>query len=242
MIAYGKTDVGKVRVSNQDAFLTHELAEDCILAVVCDGMGGANAGNIASKIATEAILNFITNSYRCGMDKSELLKLLKNAVASANIQVFDSANTKAELKGMGTTVVAAIVCKEFIVIANAGDSRGYLISDKIIRLTRDHSVVQSLVETGKLTEKEASVHPEKNVITRALGIEENIIVDLSEFEGLKQGETLLLCSDGLTNFVSDEDIKKIIDSSSPKKMCETLVARANHNGGGDNITAVTVTV
>ena len=242
MRAYGKTDVGKVRVSNQDTFMIYELPDSILLAVVCDGMGGANAGNVASKLAAETIPNFIERSYRSGLNRFELLNLLKNAIVSANIEIFGAACNNAELKGMGTTVVATLVSKDFTLVANVGDSRAYIIGDDITQLTRDHSVVQTLIESGKLTAEEASTHPKKNVITRALGIDENILVDAEEFTPLKDGETLLLCSDGLTNFVKAEDIKDIVGSSSKEKAAEILVARANHNGGGDNVTAVTVTV
>lgn len=240
MIAYGKTDVGKVRVSNQDSFCIKTMTDGNILAVVCDGMGGANAGNVASGLAVDSISGFVERSYRTNMSGIELSNILKNAIISANIEVYDASKKKTELKGMGTTVVAAIVTDDSLIISHVGDSRAYIVSDETRQLTRDHSIVQTLLESGKLTPEEARVHPKKNVITRALGTEEDVLVDSDEFPRLNDNEFLLLCSDGLTNFVDISEIKEIFDSNSIDRVTEVLVARANHNGGGDNITAVTV--
>lgn len=240
MIVKGLTDVGIKRHSNQDTFAVITLPDSSVLAVVCDGMGGANSGNIASQKATEVITSFFERSYRKGLDAAGITALLQSAILSANIEIFDLASKKKELSGMGTTVVAAYVSNEFTVISHIGDSRAYLIDTEVTQLTRDHSVVQFLVENGKLTYEEARVHPRRNVITRALGIEAEVLVDSGEFK-IKEGQSLLLCSDGLSNFITKEEIKDIFDNFDIQDVVKALVDKANNNGGGDNITVVTVT-
>ncbi len=242
MQIYSRIDIGKTRRSNQDACFSGEISKGVALAVVCDGMGGANAGNIASDMAVKAITEYVKRSYLDSMDSSDVSQMLKRAVTSANIEVYDAAQSNPELSGMGTTVVAALVQAEFTVICHVGDSRAYLISNNTLtQITRDHSMVQSLVESGKLTPEEAMVHPRKNVITRALGVEENVIPDLYETI-LKTGETLMLCSDGLSNFVPDKQIISVFKSNDINDVVDILTDSANENGGGDNITVVTVTV
>lgn len=235
----GKTDIGIKRHSNQDTFALKTLDDGSVLAVVCDGMGGANAGNVASKTATEVIVSFFERSYRRGLNSEGIMALLQSAILSANIEIYGKSQKDEELKGMGTTVVAAFVSSGLCVVSHVGDSRAYLVSDEVVQLTRDHSVVQSLVESGKLTPEEARVHPRRNVITRALGIEPEVLVDSDEHI-VKEGEVLLLCSDGLSNFVSTKEIKEIFGAVSFEEVTEALVEKANKNGGGDNITVVTV--
>lgn len=203
-------------------------------------MGGANAGNVASELAVRHISEYVIRSYRDGMNMTDSEKTLKNAIVSANISLYDKAVNNAELAGMGTTAVAAFVKDGTAVIAHVGDSRIYLVNGEIKQLTRDHSVVQSLIESGKITPEDAKVHPRKNVITRALGAEENVAVD-SDCLNLSNGDTLLLCSDGLTNFLDDKDILKVFQNNDISAVAEKLVETANENGGGDNITVVTVT-
>lgn len=241
MIVKAKTDIGIKRHTNQDDFAILKLPDNALLAVVCDGMGGANAGNVASKKATEVIVSFFERSFRRGLDASGITALLQTAILSANIELYDMAQKSNELRGMGTTVVAAFVSGEISVVSHVGDSRAYLVDDKVVQLTRDHSVVQSLVESGKLTPEEARVHPRRNVITRALGIEPEVLVDSDEF-AFPNGSNLLLCSDGLSNFVSSEEIKKIFNNENVEDVADELVKKANQNGGGDNITVVTVTL
>lgn len=238
MIVKAKTDIGIERHSNQDAFSVSEFENSAVLAVVCDGMGGANAGNVASGKATEIIMSFFKRSYRKGLDAGGITALLQSAILSANIELYDMASKNPEFTGMGTTVVAAFVSDDFTVISHVGDSRAYLIGDEVTQLTRDHSVVQSLIESGKLTPEEARVHPRRNVITRALGIEPDILVDSDEYT-VNNGETIMLCTDGLSNFVTTEEIKEIFMNDA-ENSAELLVSRANKNGGGDNITVVAV--
>lgn len=242
MQIYSRIDIGKTRKSNQDAYFAEKLSDGAALVVVCDGMGGANAGNVASDMAVNVISEYVKRSYRESMDASDASQILKRAVTSANIDIYDAALRDENLSGMGTTVVAAIVKEAFTAICHVGDSRAYLISNNTLtQLTRDHSMVQSLVESGKLTPEEAMVHPRKNVITRALGAEENVIPDLYETV-IKTGETLMICTDGLSNFVPADQIISIFKSNAINEIADILTDTANANGGGDNITVVTVTV
>lgn len=241
MKIYSKIDKGVVRNSNQDAYFAGEISQDTTFAVVCDGMGGAKAGNVASTTAVKSISEYIIKSYRENMSADDIVKMLKNAIVSANIEIYDLAISNEELSGMGTTVVAAVVRNGNAVIANVGDSRIYLIDDNITQLTTDHSIVQTLIESGKITVEDAKVHPRKNVITRALGAESDVAVDIAEYN-LSENNTLLLCTDGLTNFVSEEDILNTFKQNDISCVSEKLVDLANIGGGGDNITAVTLTM
>lgn len=239
MQIYAEMDTGMVRSTNQDAYFAEMLCDNTAFAVVCDGMGGANAGNIASEKAVTVISEYVKKSFRPDMSPGDIAKMLQRAVSSANIEIYDLAVKNAELAGMGTTVVTAVTNGEFAVIVHVGDSRAYLMGENFEQLTRDHSVVQSLLESGKLTPEEAKVHPRKNVITRALGVEETVISDCSE-RTLKKGEYLLLCTDGLTNFVESREILEIFKNTKIADVAGRLISLANQNGGGDNITAVII--
>ena len=241
MKIYSKIDKGIVRNSNQDAYFAGEISQEITFAVVCDGMGGAKAGNVASTAAVKSISEYIANSYRSNMSLDDITKMLRNAIISANIEIYDMATQNEQLQGMGTTVVAAVVRNGNVVVANVGDSRVYLLDDNITQLTTDHSIVQTLIESGKITAEDAKVHPRKNVITRALGAESDVAVDIAEYN-LSENNTLLLCTDGLTNFVSEEDILKTFKENDISVVSEKLVELANEGGGGDNITAVTLTM
>lgn len=240
MRIYSKIDIGKERSKNQDAFFAGEISEDIAFAVVCDGMGGANAGEIASQTAVKTISEYIINSYRRKITIRDFLKILKNALISANITIYDMALKDESLRGMGTTAVVAVIKGNEVALAHVGDSRIYLVNDEITQLTRDHSVVQTLIESGEITAEDAAIHPRKNVITRALGVEADVAVDTAEMV-LQDNETLLLCTDGLTNFVTAEDILKTFKENDIASVPEKLIELANEGGGGDNITAVTLT-
>lgn len=236
---YGETDVGMVRSSNQDAFKNTVFENDTVLSVVCDGMGGANAGNIASKMACDIITNIIVNSYSPNLNSLSVENLLKTAISSANIEIFSSANEIDEYKGMGTTVVVALVQNGTAYIAHVGDSRAYLVkSDGITQITRDHSVIQDLIESGHITVEEARNHPKKNVITRAVGTLEDIIVD---FDELKIGNgVILLCTDGLSNMLTDEEILQIFSQNELEDTANSLIKSANEKNSTDNITVALI--
>lgn len=241
MKIFSKTDKGKVRADNQDAFFAGRISDSAVFAVVCDGMGGANAGSVASENAVRHISEYIIKSYRNEMSADELETLVRNAVISANIELYDMSVNDPLLSGMGTTAVIALVKDGKTVIANVGDSRIYLVNEEIRQLTRDHSVVQSLIESGKITPEDAKVHPRKNVITRAIAAEENVTPDSAVIK-LNYGDSLLLCTDGLSNYLDDGDILNIFKNTDISAVPEALIERANSNGGGDNITVVTLTV
>lgn len=240
MIIHSKIDKGIIRNSNQDAFIAGQLAENITFAIVCDGMGGANAGNIASEIAVKTVSEYLYNSFRDNMTLNDFERTLKNAISSANLLIFNKAVKDDALKGMGTTIVAAIVKDNDAIIAHVGDSRIYLLNDEIKQLTKDHSIVQTLIENGEISPDDAKHHPRKNVITRALGVEAEVVADFDELT-LNTNDTLLLCTDGLTNYVPEANIYEIFKQNDLSLVSETLVSKANENGGGDNITVVTLT-
>ena len=237
---YSKTDIGRVRQDNQDAYFAETMSDNTAFAVVCDGMGGAAAGGYASKKAVELIKKYIQKSFRNDYGEKEITRLLQNAVLSANIELYRMSVNEEELHGMGTTVVACILKDDRAVICHVGDSRAYVIGQDVNLITRDHSVVQSLVESGKITEEEARKHPKKNIITRALGVEENVLSDIDCVD-INKGDFILLCSDGLTNYLGKETIKEIFNKAdNDTDYAETLVEEANRTGGGDNITTVVI--
>ncbi|NLL63175.1 MAG: Stp1/IreP family PP2C-type Ser/Thr phosphatase [Ruminococcaceae bacterium] len=235
-----KTDVGRKRSSNQDSYAAGEFQNGVAWAVVCDGMGGNAGGNIASSTAVKSIAERITSGYRDKMTSSSIKNLLVAAITNANYEIFDLAKTNEEMVGMGTTVVVAIVTNNAAYIAHAGDSRAYLVSkSKIKQITKDHSLVQDMVEKGEISPDEAKTHPRKNLITRALGVDEEVKVDFT-VEDMNEEDVLLICTDGLTNFVDTTDIYRTICDAKDSDFAETLVNMANENGGGDNITVVAV--
>lgn len=239
MQIFAKTDKGKVRSINQDAFYINTLSDGSALAVVCDGMGGANAGDIASKTAVEIISQYLLNGYNQSMSSDDITRLINNAITSANLEVYALSQKDEQLRGMGTTAVVAVVRNNTAIICNVGDSRAYLIDNELKQITRDHSVVQSLVESGKLSPEEARVHPEKNVITRALGVEENVLTDGYCVE-LAENNKLLLCTDGLSNYADADSILRIVNDNALDKVTDLLIKEANLGGGRDNITAAVI--
>lgn len=235
-----KTDIGLQRESNQDSYAAGELPGSVAWAVVCDGMGGAAGGNYASSTAVKVISERITSSYRVGMSASSIRNMLTSAIAAANISVYDMSKADPELTGMGTTVVVAIVVDNNVFIAHAGDSRAYILSNgSLNQLTKDHSIVQEMIDHGTLTPDEAKVHPRKNIITRALGVDYELRIDF-DIADIGENDVLILCTDGLTNFVEPQEIYELTDDGKFYEYAERLVDRANSNGGGDNITVVTV--
>lgn len=237
-----KTDTGLVRSMNQDAYAAGELPVGAAWAVVCDGMGGASGGDVASSVAVKTISEQITSGYRDGMGSKSVKNMLDCAIAAANSTIYHMACSNETLRGMGTTVVAVIVTGGLAYISHAGDSRAYILSaaGEIRQLTRDHSMVQELVETGRLTAEEARTHPRKNVITRALGVSNSINAEFSEAE-LSEGDVLMICTDGLSNYISEEDIVHVIHEHNYYELADELIKKANSNGGGDNITVVAIT-
>lgn len=238
--AIGHTDKGRVRPKNEDAYDIGKFEDGTVWAVVCDGMGGANGGNVASMMAVDTIAKAFSKSYREDADENSIRSMLLTALNAANTYIYEAAKEDEELSGMGTTVVAVVVKEDTAYIAHVGDSRAYLIrNDSIEQETKDHSMVQLLVERGELTEEEAMTHPKKNYITRAVGVEEELDVDYNEIP-LLDTDTILLCTDGLTNCVSKEEILSIIQEQGALASPDVLVERAIEHGGSDNITVVVI--
>ncbi len=240
MKIYSKTDIGKKRDTNQDAFFTGEFDNGTVFAVVCDGMGGARCGNVASEKAATIISQYIVKSYSPKMNSTSIEKLLRAAVDSANTEVYEMARASEEYVGMGTTVVAALVIDNLAHIVHVGDSRAYLITNSDIeQLTIDHSVVQAMVNKGEISAQEAKTHPRKNIITRAIGTEQTVTCDYNIV--LKpESASLLICTDGLTNHLDEQALFKAVKTTPQEECAEALIDMANQEGGTDNITAVLI--
>ncbi|MBR1812016.1 MAG: Stp1/IreP family PP2C-type Ser/Thr phosphatase [Clostridia bacterium] len=240
MLISAKTDVGKVRVENQDAYRTGELPNGIAFAVVCDGMGGAAGGSVASTVASDTFAQGFVAAAEKGLPRKSLKSMLTVLCDKANSAVYTKAQADSALSGMGTTIVAAVTDGARLCTVHAGDSRAYLFADDTLtQLTKDHSVVQTLLDDGYITEEQAAHHIYKNLITRALGTEPEVPVDYNEY-ALNSGETVLLCTDGLTNYLTVGEIAGIIKSNSTEAAAALLVDAANDNGGGDNVTVVLI--
>ncbi len=239
MKSFSKTDIGNKRSMNQDCLYCSENPVGSFqnLFIVADGMGGHRAGDHASRLCIDSMVSSIERS-----ENKTPVTLFEEAVAYANQTVYQEAQEKQEYEGMGTTMVAGTLQGNTLYVANIGDSRLYLLREELTQITRDHSLVEEMVEIGNITEREARVHPQKNIITRALGIDENVQADFFEIQ-VQDSDIILLCSDGLTNMVEDEEIEYIIrHSNTLEEAGNALIKKANENGGNDNITAVLVEV
>ncbi len=238
MLNYGKTDIGKERKKNQDYYY---ISDDGCINILADGMGGYAGGEIASKLATLSAKDYITEHFDKNLEykKEEILDIIKNAMEYANQQVHKKAQEKPELEQMGTTLEICLIYKDKMFIGHVGDSRVYRLRQGIIRkLTKDDSYVQKLVEDGTITKEEAKNHPKKNMLVKALGCETDLEVNVFYKKFLKD-DVVLICSDGLTNMVSEEQIHNII-SSNINEAADKLVNEANLNGGLDNITLIII--
>jgi len=240
MRIFSKTDTGVLRSLNDDSFLHGYLEGGSVWAVVCDGIGGFNGGAVASNCATQVVGQKLSSGFRKGMSGNSIRNLLNTAIISANISILDKAKEDRALDGMGTTIVAAVICDGLIHIAYAGDSRAYLINSGTIRqITKDHSMVQEMVDMGQITAEEAEHHPRKNIITRALGVYDTIEVDFNEVR-LGEGDMILLCSDGLSNCVSAQMLAEAAQTTDPEQLPLAYIDMANAGGGSDNITALII--
>ena len=241
MNLFGLTDVGLVRKSNQDSYAIRVLDEDLAIAVVCDGMGGAQAGNVASAVAVEAFAASLEESCKQGLppDAERKRELLRGACHAANARVYELSQGNPEYYGMGTTLVATMILSHEIYVVNVGDSRCYIwADDTLTQITTDHSLVQALVDCGDITPEEARTHPKKNLITRALGIDESIRCDVFSVER-REGQKLLLCSDGLSNIVTDDVMQtELALLVSPEDTAKMLLSLAVEQGAPDNVTVI----
>lgn len=235
-----RTDAGLVRDNNQDSYAACELDGGAVLAIVCDGMGGAAEGAFASSEAVKSIKEQITERYYSGMSDLSVKSLLISALENANKRIYNLSLSDEKYEGMGTTVVAAVITESFVYVAHAGDSRAYKISfGESVQLTRDHSVVQQMVENGEITAEEAADHPSKHIITRALGVDGEVRIDFCQ-EPFGDEDYLILCSDGLTNYIETDNIIELTGDGCFHEFANRLVNLAIQNGGGDNITVVAV--
>ena len=237
------TDPGLVRRENQDAFGFAQLSGGYTVAVVCDGMGGARAGNVASRLACEVFCGEVCRSLRDGMTEAEEQDVLCTAAKLANISVYEHAQLSEEFRGMGTTLVAALIQGDCATVINVGDSRAYRFDGEAMhQISEDHSYVEEMRRRGKITEADARTHPQKNLITRAVGVEPYVEGDLFEVR-LTEKDMLLLCSDGLTGMAEDSRIAEVLANAPTLELAgDALLQLALDGGGRDNITVALFTL
>ena len=243
MQSWGLTDPGCVRPQNQDAYKIIKLDRNALLCVVCDGMGGAKSGNIASTLALDVFTQEVKSNYHPGLDMGGVDQMLERAVKLSNFTVFDQSNQFQEFEGMGTTLVALLLRGRQAFVVNVGDSRAYRVSPaNIRRITTDHSLVELMLQRGELTPEQARHFPGKNYITRAIGTETMVQCDIFHLD-LNRGDCVLLCSDGLSNLVDEQEMLfEIVHGVSRKHCCQRLLDIAKNRGAPDNVTSVLVQV
>ena len=243
MQAWGLTDPGMVRSQNQDHYAIVKLGRDQLLAIICDGMGGARSGNIASQMAVEVFVEEVKRTTRANMKPDRIDNMLEQALEMANEAVYEQSQLSEEYRGMGTTLVAAFFQKDQLTVANVGDSRAYLFNkDGDKSTTTDHSLVELMVQRGEITREAAKFHPGKNLITRAVGTEAKVSCDLYHLK-LNKGDSVLLCSDGLSNVMSDQEILfEVIHGVNKNDCCQRLMNIANYRGSPDNVTVALIAI
>ena len=243
MQAWGLTDPGCVRVQNQDAYGVHTFEEDSLLCTVCDGMGGAKSGNVASSLALQIFMQEVTRLRKPGMSQEQAGQMFREAVRLANFTVYDQSRQFEDFEGMGTTLVAAYVDHQMAVIANVGDSRCYLLNREGVRcLTTDHSLVQLMVQRGELSREQAKNYPGKNLITRAIGTEPGVECDLF-YQPVQKGDYLLLCNRRLSNLLVDQEILfEVVHGVNKQLCCQRLLGICQERGAPDNVTSVLIVI
>ncbi len=235
------TDPGVARTQNQDAYQIESLDKNTLLCVVCDGMGGAKSGNVASTLAADVFTQEVKRSWSPDMDPERLDQMLEAAVKLANFTVYDQAQQFEDFNGMGTTLVALILRGKKATVVNVGDSRAYLVdSTGISQITTDHSVVQMMIARKELTPEKAKNYPGKNLITRAIGTESQVVCDIFH-RTVERGACFLLCTDGLSNLMDDQEILfEVAYGEDKSQCCERLLDIAKRRGAPDNVTSVLV--
>ena len=243
MQSWGLTDQGCVRTQNQDAYQIVQLDRHSLLCVVCDGMGGAKSGNIASSLAVDVFVQEVRRFWMANSTQEKINQMLQSAVKLANFTVYDQAQQFEEFDGMGTTLVAVLIRGKKVTVVNVGDSRAYLANEDGIRqITRDHSLVQMMVDRGDLTPEAAKSYPGKNLITRAVGTEPLVMCDIYHKE-VNRGDYLLLCTDGLSNVMDDQEILfEVVHGVNKDRCCQRLLDIAKNRGAPDNVTSVLVLI
>ncbi len=237
------TDPGVARSQNQDAYQIISLDKNTLLCVVCDGMGGAKSGNVASTLASDVFTQEVKRSWTPDMDPELLEQMLFGAVKLANFTVYDQAQQFEDFNGMGTTLVALLIQGKKATVVNVGDSRAYLVDKKgISQITTDHSLVQMMISRGELSPEKAKNYPGKNLITRAIGTEAQVVCDIFH-RRVEKGAYFLLCTDGLTNLMDDQEILfEVVYSEDKSKCCEHLLDIVKKRGAPDNVTSVLVAI
>ena len=243
MQSWGLSDPGCVRKQNQDAYHIEQIDKNTLLGIVCDGMGGAKSGNIASTLAVDVFVQEIRRCYKSSMDQEKIDQMLLSAAKLANFTVYDQSLQIEEFDGMGTTLVGVLIKGRKATVINVGDSRAYGINaDGIHQITKDHSLVQMMVDKGELTPERAKTYPGKNFITRAIGTEPIIISDLFH-RNLAKGDFILLCSDGLSNMMDDQEILfEVVHGVNKQHCCQRLLNIAKNRGAPDNVTSVLIMI
>lgn len=238
---WGITDPGCVRVQNQDAFYMEKLNKNTLLCVVCDGMGGAKSGNVASTLAVEVFVQEIKRTWRADMELEQIDQMLSSAVKLSNYTVYEQAQQFEEFTGMGTTLVALLISGKQAAIVNVGDSRCYSITDADVeQLTVDHSLVQMMIQRGELTPERAKNYPGKNLITRAIGTEPIVHCDIFH-RRLNPGQCLFLCTDGLSNLLDEQELLfEVVHGADKDGACQRLLDIAKNRGAPDNVTCILV--
>ena len=243
MQSWALTDQGCVRSQNQDTYKIEQLDKNTLLCVVCDGMGGAKSGNVASALAADVFVQDVRQNWNAAVSRERTSQILQDAVKLANITVYDQSRQIEEFEGMGTTLVAVLVHGKVVTAVNVGDSRAYKIDRAGIRqITKDHSVVQMMVDRGELTPELARTYPGKNLITRAVGTETSVLTDVFQLE-VEKGDGLLLCSDGLSNMMDDQEILfEVAHGVNKQACCQRLLDIVRGRGAPDNVTSVLILI
>lgn len=237
MKAYAKTDIGAKRQTNQDYVFCSMQPVGSLpnLFIVADGMGGHKAGDLASRYTVEEFLEVVRNS-----KADNPITVIEEAVTKANLMLIQKSKESIDYEGMGTTLVVATIIGRSVYIANVGDSRLYLINNEIQQITRDHSLVEEMISLGEIDRKKARTHEKKNIITRAIGVDSEVVADFFEID-YSDGDIILMCSDGLSNMIDDDEIKLIVNQGTDlSEITNKLIETANRNGGRDNISVVLV--
>ena len=237
------TDIGSCRQENQDNYCARQLVDGTGWGLVCDGMGGAKSGNVASSLALQIFMQEVTRLRKPGMSQEQAGQMFREAVRLANFTVYDQSRQFEDFEGMGTTLVAAYVDHQMAVIANVGDSRCYLLNREGVRcLTTDHSLVQLMVQRGELSREQAKNYPGKNLITRAIGTEPGVECDLF-YQPVQKGDYLLLCTDGLSNLLDDQEILfEVVHGVNKQLCCQRLLGICQERGAPDNVTSVLIVI
>ena len=239
LVSTGRTDKGRKRNNNQDSIFVSDKPVGPLpnLYIVADGMGGHAAGDFASRYAIRIVIDFVSKS-----TVANPISLLRRALVYASNELYKESEKDKDKMGMGTTMVASVIMDDKLYVANIGDSRLYIINDDIKQVTMDHSLVEELIRSGQLERNKGRNHPEKNIITRAMGSRDEAMPDFFELD-IKEGDKILMCSDGLSNMVEDDEIKDIVQENQVlDQAVSSLISRANYYGGNDNISVIIISI